>query len=176
TARPEQGRRAVWRRDILVRDEDGAVVAVAPKAEVGVSVANLLVGRISPQRLSLIGAGMAVRIEPDGQLTVFAGAEQRPIAGPARVPPVPGGTISALPPAQAPAASAQAPAAPSGLASILGWLDRLDALGLEGQGLTEIGLKSGSISVDDRRSGKHWEFVNIDLSLTRPASGNIALA
>src|SRR3984893_12179712 len=174
--RTEQGRMAVRLRDVLVRDERGAIVAVAPKAEVGVSVANLLLRRISPQRLSLIGAGMAVRVEPDGQLTVFAGAEQRAITGPSRAPPVPGGAISVLPPAEGSAAPAQAPAAPGGLASVLGWLDRLDALGLEGQGLTEIGLKSGSISVDDRRSGKHWEFVNIDLSLTRPASGSIALA
>src|SRR5262249_58124099 len=122
TARPEQGRRAVWRRDILVRDEDGAVVAVAPKAEVGVSVANLLVGGIRPQRLSLIGAGMAVRIEQDGQVTVFAGAEQRPIAGPSRAPPVPGGAISMLPPAQAPVATKPAPASPGALAGLLGWL------------------------------------------------------
>ncbi|HEV2957822.1 MAG TPA: AsmA-like C-terminal region-containing protein [Xanthobacteraceae bacterium] len=174
--RTEQGRMAVRLRDILVRDERGAIVAVAPKAEVGVSVANLLLGRIRPQRLSLIGAGMAVRIEPDGQVTVFAGGDQRVVAEPLRAPPAPGGAISAPPPAQAPAGPQPAAAASGGLASMLGWLDRLDALGLDGQGLTEIGLKSGSISVDDRRSGKHWEFVNIDLSLTRPESGSVALA
>jgi hypothetical protein len=173
--RTEQGRMAVRLRDIIVRDENGAVVAVAPKAEVGVSIANLLVGRIRPQRLSLIGAGMAVRIEQDGQVTVFAGAEQRPIAGPSRGPPVPGGAISMLPPAQAPVATKPAAASPGAVAGVLGWLDRLDALGLDGQGLTEVGLKSGSISVDDRRSGKHWEFVNIDLSLTRRASGSVDL-
>jgi AsmA-like C-terminal region/Protein of unknown function len=170
--RTEQGRMAVRLRDILVRDERGAIVAVAPKAEVGVSVGNLLLFRIRPQRLSLIGAGMALRVERDGQVTVFAGAEQRPIAGPSRAPPVPRGPVSGLPPAQAPAA----PEASGGIfATMLGWLDQLDALGLDGQGLTEIGLKSGSISVDDRRSGKHLEFVNIDLSLTRPASGSVAL-
>ncbi|MBV8823528.1 MAG: hypothetical protein JO220_00860, partial [Hyphomicrobiales bacterium] len=64
--RTEQGRMAVRLRDVLVRDERGAIVAVAPKAEVGISVANLLLGRIRPQRLSLIGAGMAVRVEADG--------------------------------------------------------------------------------------------------------------
>ncbi|MBV8753204.1 MAG: hypothetical protein JO328_10145 [Hyphomicrobiales bacterium] len=174
--RTEQGRMAVRLRDVLVRDERGAIVAVAPKAEVGISVANLLLGRIRPQRLSLIGAGMAVRVEADGQVTVFAGAEQRPIAAPSRAPPVPGATLSMLPPAQAPAGPAQAPASPTGLAGILSWLDRLDALGASGQGLTEIGLKSGSIAVDDRRSGKHLQFDNIDLSLTRPANGSVALA
>ncbi|HML15028.1 MAG TPA: hypothetical protein VK456_17110, partial [Xanthobacteraceae bacterium] len=172
--RTEQGHMAVRLRDIVVRDQKGAVVAVAPKAEVGVSVANLLLLRIRPQRLSLIGASMAVRVEPDGQVTVFAGAEQRPIAAPSRAPPVPSGAISRLPPAQTPAAPASA--APGGLAGLLGWLDRLDALGLDGQGLAEIGLKSGSITVDDRRSGKQWQFDNIDLSLTRPANGSVALA
>src|SRR5262249_14324512 len=161
----EQGRMAVRLRDVLVRDERGAIVAVAPKAEVGISVTSLLLGRINAQRLSLIGAGMAVRVEPDGQLTVFAGAEQHAITGPSRAPPVPGATLSMLRPAQVPATAQQTQAAPSGLAGILGWLDRLDALGLDGQGLTEIGLKSGSIAVDDRRSGKHLQFDNIDLSL-----------
>jgi len=174
--RTEQGRMAVRLRDVLVRDERGAIVAVAPKAVVGVSVANLLLGRISPQRLSLIGAGMAVRVESDGQLTVFAGAEQRAISSPSRAPPVPGATLSMLPPAQAPAAQQQTQATPGGLAGILGWLDRLDVLGLDGQGLTEIGLKSGSIAVDDRRTGKHLQFDNIDLSLTRTANGSVALA
>ena len=173
--RTEQGRMAVRLRDVLVRDERGAIVAVAPKAEVGVSVANLLLGRIRPQRLSLIGASMAVRVEADGQVTVFAGAEQRPITAPKRAPPVPDPTLSMLPPAQTPVTSAEAPAAPTGLAGVLGWLDKLDALGLDGQGLTEIGLKSGSIAIDDRRSGKHLQFDNIDLSLTRPESGSVAL-
>jgi hypothetical protein len=174
--RTEQGRMAVRLRDIVVRDQDGTVVAIAPKAEVGISVANLLLGRIRPQRLSLIGAGMAVRIEQGGQVTVFAGADQRPIAAPSLAPPVPDGAISMLPPAQAPVATRPLPAAQGGLAGLLGWLDRLDALGLDGQGLTEIGLKSGTISVDDRRNGKRWEFANIDLSLTRPAGGSVALA
>jgi len=173
--RTEQDRMAVRLRDVLVRDERGAIVAVAPKAEVGVSVANLLLGRIRPQRLSLIGAGMAVRVEADGQVTVFAGAEQRSIARPSRVPPVPGATLSMLPPAQAPVAPAEARPSPTGLAGVLGWLDRLDALGLDAEGLSEIGLKSGSIAIDDRRSGKHLQFDNIDLSLTRPANGSVAL-
>jgi hypothetical protein len=174
--RTEEGRMALRLRDIVVRDRDGAVVAVAPKAEVGVSGAGLLLGRIHPQRLSLIGAGMAVRIEQDGQVTVFAGADERPIAGPAPAPPIPGGAISVLPPPAAPAGVAPRPVAQGGLAGLLGWLDRLDALGLDGEGLTEIGLKSGTISVDDRRSGKQWEFANINLSLTRPDTGSVALA
>src|SRR5262249_50613342 len=50
-------------RDIVVRDADGTIVASAPKAEVGISGASLLAGRIRAERLSLVGAEMAVRIE-----------------------------------------------------------------------------------------------------------------
>src|SRR5919108_498577 len=66
-------------RDIVVRDADGTVVASAPKAEVGISGASLLLGRIRAERLSLVGAEMAVRIESGGQVTVFAGSNKRPL-------------------------------------------------------------------------------------------------
>src|SRR6266568_817727 len=76
--RDEQGRTALRIRDIVVRDPDGAVVASAPKAEVGVSSAGLITGRVRAERLSLVGAEMQVRIEPDSKVTVFAGANKRP--------------------------------------------------------------------------------------------------
>ena len=65
-------------RDIVVRDADGTIVASAPKAEVGISGASLLAGRIRAERLSLVGAEMAVRIESDSKVTVFAGSNKRP--------------------------------------------------------------------------------------------------
>src|SRR4029078_5339228 len=56
------------------------IVASAPKAEVGLSGRSLFVGQLRAQSLNLVGAEMAVRIETDGRLTVFAGADKRPIA------------------------------------------------------------------------------------------------
>ena len=78
--RTEEGRAALRLRDVVVRDPDGTVVATAPKAEVGLSGPSLLAGHLQAKRLSLIGATMAVRVERDGELTIFAGAQQRPIA------------------------------------------------------------------------------------------------
>jgi len=166
----EEGNTALRLRDIVVRDRDGAVVASAPKAEVGISGTSLMLGSIKPQRLSLIGAAMAVRIESDGRVTVFAGADKRPIAisPPRPLAPAdhaPEGTVSAK----------SVPAAGE-LAVLLGWLDQLDALGLDGRGLTEIGLKNGSLIVDDRRSGKQLAFENINLSLTRSRDSGVAFA
>src|SRR4029453_3362846 len=78
--RDERGRTSLRLRDIVVRDADGTVVASAPKAEVGLSGRSLIVGRLRAQSPNLVGAEMSVRIETDGRLTVFAGADKRPIA------------------------------------------------------------------------------------------------
>jgi hypothetical protein len=188
--RTEEGRAALRLRDIVVRDPDGTVVATAPKAEVGLSGAALLTGHLQAKRLSLIGATMAVRVERDGELTIFAGAEQRPIAT-ASAPghashaidraagPSGGGTSSSesAPPAPVEAGMSAA-AAQSGnpLTTLLGWLENLDVLGRDGHELSEIGLKNGSLTVDDLRTGKHLTFSDINLSLTRPKEGGVALA
>jgi hypothetical protein len=77
--RDATGRVELRIRDIVVRDADGTVVASAPKAEVGISGWALFTGRIRAERLSLVGAEMAVRIESDSQVTVFAGGNKRPL-------------------------------------------------------------------------------------------------
>jgi len=176
-------------RDIVVRDRDGAVVASAPKAEVGVSGWSLMAGRIRAERLSLVGAEMAVRIEPDSKVTVFAGGDKRPFvtasAASAPVGPAPSATPKLAPAAIAPggAAIASAPAQTGGnmrlgapdVAALLSWIESLDASGLDGSDLTEIGLKDGNLTVDDQRNGKQWTFTNIDLGVTRPKGGGIAV-
>lgn len=172
--RDEDGRSSLRLRDIVVRSADGAVVASAPKAEVGVSAAGLLTGRLQAERISLIGATMSVRIEPDGQITLFTGTESRPLV---RVPAV---ITPKAPAGGAPVAGASSSTVErsftEGLASFLTWIEGLDALGLDGGGLTELGLKSGALIVDDRRIDKRWTFENINLSLTRPREGGVAFA
>ena len=78
--RDANGRTALRIRDIVVRDQDGEIVASAPKAEVGVSGSSLMTGRVRAQRLSLVGAEMQVRIEPDSRVTVFAGTSKQTFA------------------------------------------------------------------------------------------------
>jgi hypothetical protein len=176
-------------RDIVVRDRDGAVVASAPKAEVGVSGWSLMAGRIRAERLSLVGAEMAVRIEPDSTVTVFAGGDKRPFVT-ASAASVPARAASSGGPKIEPAATvlggapaATAPVQPVAngrlgapdIAALLSWIESLDASGLDGRDLTEIGLKDGNLTVDDQRNGKQWTFTNIDLGVTRPKDGGIAV-
>jgi hypothetical protein len=168
----DHGRNSIRVRDVIIRDADGAVVAGAPKAEVSVSGTSLLFGKLRVKRLSLVDAELAVRIEPDGQVTISTGAERRPIAvtpsivkpaealGQVRTQPQPG----AMP----------IPNAGEHFAAFMGWLDRF-AAGGDDPVLGEIGLKDGRLSVDDKRTGKAWSFDNINFSMTRPGKGVLVL-
>src|SRR5471032_1816017 len=171
---------AVRLRDIVVRDRDHAIVASAPKAEVKLSGTALLMGRLRAESLNLVDAELAVRITPDGQVTVSTGDTARPLAtgvASARrtgMPPLP---LGQAPPAGAqPGAAAASSNAASGLLAGLDWLDSLSLTGLDGQNLNEIGLKNGNLTVDDQQRGNKWTFENVSLSLRRPSGGGVALS
>jgi hypothetical protein len=183
---------AVRIRDIIVRDRDHVVVATAPKAEVKLSGTALLMGQLRAESLNLVDAELAVRITPDGYVTVSTGDTERPLAtGVASkrqaggAPTLAQGTAAmpapAAPPSPGAAQSGTAPTAPggrdttSGLLAGLDWLDSLSLTGLDGQNLNEIGLKNGNLIVDDQQRGNKWNFENISLSLRRPSGGGVAL-
>ena len=169
---------AVRIRDIVVRDRDRAVVATAPKAEVKVSGTALLMGRLRAESLNLVDAELAVRITPDGQVTVSAGDTAKPLATgvaskrDAGIAP----TFPRQAPAPAPGVAATAPdPTQNGLLAGLDWLDSLSLTGLDGQNLNEIGLKNGNLIVDDQQRGNKWTFENISLSMRRPRGGGVAV-
>jgi hypothetical protein len=127
------GRTSLRIRDIVVRDAEGNIVASAPKAEVGISGIGLFSGRIRAERLSLVGAEMAVRIEADSRLTVFAGSNKRPFVTAAAAS-TPIGSISR----SIRAAPVAVPSAASGsetwgsaadFGALLAWIESLDAGG-----------------------------------------------
>src|SRR5438105_4297307 len=180
---------AVRIRDIIVRDRDHAIVASAPKAEVKLSGAALLMGKLRAESLNLVDAELAVRITPDGYVTVSTGDNARPLAtGVASKRQA--GIIPVFPP-QSSSQPITAPVSPSpdgpsgmtrkadsasGLLAGLDWLDSLSLTGLDGQNLNEIGLKNGSLIIDDQQRGNKWNFENISLSLRRPSGGGVALS
>jgi hypothetical protein len=141
---------AVRIRDIIVRDRDHAIVASAPKAEVRLSGVALLMGRLRAESLNLVDAELAVRITPDGNVTVSAGDNAKPLATgvvskkqAGLAPTFPRQTAAPPPDAAAPSSpqAQSAPAAPapdnaqSGLLAGLDWLDSLSLTGLDGQNL-----------------------------------------
>src|SRR6202166_3576637 len=185
---------AVRIRDIIVRDRDHAIVASAPKAEVKLSGSALLMGHLRAESLNLVDAELAVRITPDGYVTVSTGDNARPLAtgvASKRQPggmspstgqsalPIPLGQVAPSSSGTPPAATAAAPDnrdTASGLLAGLDWLDSLSLTGLDGQNLNEIGLKNGNLIVDDQQRGNKWNFENISLSLRRPSGGGVALS
>ena len=191
--RTENGGTAVRIRDIVVRDTDGTVVASAPKAEVRVSGMSLLSGHMRAESLNLVGAEMAVRIERDGRVTVFAGADKRPIATAAvpasaaaallrsaqkkengEAPSV--ATAQALPNAPAETQPTASRRARDMFAALLSWIDGIGETGLDGHDLGGLGLKNGNLTVDDERTGKHWAFKDINLSAERVRGGGVEVA
>jgi len=180
---------AVRIRDIVVRDRDNAIVASAPKAEVRLSGMALLMGQLRAESLNLVDAELAVRITPDGYVTVSTGDTNKPLAtgvtskraaggGGAVVPdrssppPVATAPLAITPPATSPSSGTPT----NGLLAGLDWLDGLSLTGLDGQNLNEIGLKNGNLIVDDQQRGNKWNFENISLSLRRPSGGGVALS
>jgi hypothetical protein len=184
----ENGRTALRIRDIVVRDGTGAVVANAPRAEVGLAGLSILTGHPRAESLNLVGATLALRVEPNGDVSVFTGGDKQPLArGPMlasaeSLPFIPSRGIATMAAQAAPVAPAPPPvAAPSArgtldnLGALLTWLDTVSTLGLDGHDLGEIGLKSGSLTVEDQRNGQKSSFDKINLSLTRQAAGEVVL-
>jgi hypothetical protein len=169
--RDEHGRTAMRIRSITVRDHDGAVVASAPKAEVGFSTASLLNGRPRAERLNLVGAELAIKVEGDGRVTVSTGADQRPLATAPALDARESRSLAAEPTSNNDNVAEPNRNVQESFSAFLAWVDSLGALGLDGGDLTEVGLKSGNLVVDDRRNGRQSRFENIHLSLTRPRAG-----
>ncbi len=195
--RTENGGTAVRIRDIVVRDADGTIVASAPKAEVHVSGFSLLSGHMRAESLNLVGAEMAVRIEQDGGVTIFAGADKHPIATAAVPVTAAAALLRSAQEKQDPAGQGQPSSTPRGAASpvqapdvrpapphrardvfaaLLSWIDGIGETGLDGHDLRELGLKNGNLTVDDQRTGKHWTFQDISLSAARLHGGGVEVA
>lgn len=167
---------AVRLRDIVVRDHNKAIVASAPKAEVRLSGMALLFGTLRAETLRLVDAELSVRITPEGEVIVSTAGTTQPLAtGKVPVKPLviaPGDTPQPLAVPGEPAAVT--PSAP-GLLTVMNWLDTLGSKGLDGQSLNEIGLRNGSLLVDDQQSKTKFSFDNISLSLRRPSAGGVLM-
>ena len=170
--RDEAGKSALRLRDVVVRDAQGTIVASAPKAEVGLVGMGLLTGKIQADRLSLIGAAMALRIDAVGKVDLRATSEPAPATSSITSSVAVASAVASLSDRSLPPVELTA----DPLAAVLAWIDRLDSLGLDGGSLSEIGLKDGTLIVDDQRHGKRWTFEHINLGLTRTQDGGVAFA
>src|SRR5260370_713868 len=127
----------------------------APKAEVNLSGTALLMGQLRAESLNLVDAELAVRITPDGYVTVSTGDTERPLAtgvtskrqaggmpqAAAAMPPPPVAPPSPGAPQSGTTATAPAPRdATTGGLDALAWLGSLTPSGQDGQNSHENGL------------------------------------
>jgi len=56
------------------------------------------------------------------------------------------------------------------------WLDRLEQTGLDGISLAEVGLKQGTLVVENDRTGRRWVFPNTNLLISRPPEGGVTFS
>ncbi len=177
--RDASGHTAIRLRNIVVRDATGTIVAAAPKAEVGLSGTSLLVARPRAQSFRLVDTEMVVRIEADGTVAIYAGAEQ-PFT---RIAPA---GLSASPSRNFALQSVAERSVLANVAGVIAWIDSIGALGradnaesaasFDGHSLNEVGIANGSLTIDDRRSGQQWTLSQINLRLIRPKEGGTVLS
>ncbi len=151
---------------ITIRGAGGEVVATAPRADVGLD-SGVLVGNFRAKRIDLVEAEMTLRINEDGQIDMSAGRK------PKQQPADASAAARGLPSAQ-PAKPSETPASVSLVyPELAAWLGRLEESGLDGISLAEVGLKQGTLVVENAKTGRRWIFANTNLLISRPAEGGI---
>ena len=179
--------------DIRVTGPDGQLVASAPSAEVELE-GSLLSLMPKARRIDLVGAEMTVRIASSGHLAVATGKGAKAISAPistaARTPSQPAPVAPALAGAGAPAATPQPaatdPAAASAGSSALDtdplkpvalarWINELESAGFDGGALADVGLKDGTLVVENESAGRRIVFQHISVRLARPQAGGAQL-
>lgn len=168
-------------RGIVIKGKGGVTLATAPRAEI-VLDSGMLMGNFRAKRIDLIDAVMTLRVDESGRIGMTAAPgpkKHKPKPADAAAPP-------AAPPGEAATADKASPAAPQTADApmplpfvypeLAAWLDRLEKSGLDGIALAEIGLKQGTLVVENAKSNRRWIFANTDFSVSRPAEGGVTFS
>ncbi|WP_051679230.1 DUF3971 domain-containing protein [Xanthobacter sp. 91] len=179
------GATAVVVHDIRVTGPDGQLVASAPSAEVELE-GSILSLMPKARRIDLVGAEMTVRIAPTGQVAVATGrgAKAIPASPTARSAVAPAASQTATP-ASAPASSpdkAQQAADAAGAdfdplkpVALARWMADLETAGFDGGALADVGLKDGTVIVENEGAGRRIVFQHMSVRLARPPGGGAVL-
>lgn len=169
------GATAVIVHDIRVFGPDKELIAAAPSAEVELD-GSLLTLSPKARRIDLVGAEMQVKIAASGVVAVSTGKGAKALTSQPVPPPVadsapaPGITSDAA----AVAAQAAGRSDPLILRTLAGWLNDLELVGFNGA-LQDVGLKNGTLRVENESSGKSFTFQHISIRLARPQQGGAVL-
>ncbi|MEP9376307.1 AsmA-like C-terminal region-containing protein [Aquabacter sp. CN5-332] len=170
------GATAVIVHDIRVLGPGDELIAAAPSAEVELE-GSLLTLSPKARRIDLVGAEMTVKIAASGVVAVATGKGAKPLTStpvpqsPADAAPAPGVTSDAA----AVAAQAASRTNPLELRALAGVLNDLERGGLGGGALQDVGLKDGTVRVENESSGRSFTFQHLSIRMSRPAQGGAVL-
>jgi hypothetical protein len=157
---------------ITIRGPGGEVVATAPRADVGLD-SGVLVGNFRAKRIDLIDAEMTLRIDENGQIDMSAGSKPKLTKQETADVPAAAPALSSVQPAKS---SETPPSIPLVYPELAAWLNRLEESGLDGISLAEVGLKQGTLVVENAKTGRRWIFANTNLLISRPPEGGITFS
>lgn len=185
--------------DIRVTAPDGQLVASAPSAEVELE-GSLLSLMPKARRIDLVGAEMTVRIAASGHVAVATGKGAKALSPTQPTGRPPAATAPAAPAPTAPQPATPQPATPQGNATPQGdaapaaapstaamdfdplkpafiarWMNELETAGFDGGALADVGLKDGTVIVENESAGRRIVFRHISVRLARPQAGGAQL-
>ncbi len=163
-------------RDLVFRDDNNIVLAEAPRAAIGISALDLLVGEISPTSIDLIGPRLVVLLRRDGRVEIDiarelqapGGSTLRPqtesISNPDRddetdEPPLPVPEIDSVPISTV-----------TDIRFLLGFSDEEGGQGFLGA-LNRVGILNADLIFIHEKLGVRWEVQQGNLGLIRDQAG-----
>ncbi|MCC3247345.1 DUF3971 domain-containing protein [Methylocystis sp. WRRC1] len=149
--------------DGLVVKTDGRAILAAPRAELSLDLASLLVGRIQPRRLEVLDLDLRLSVQADGAIAVSAGADPLATTKPAVAP-----TENAASPAVAPAARVALLRAAAG--ALRGLMDLATSPTSPIGALDRLGVLHGRLVIDDRTLDRVIQYNDVTLSLDKGVS------
>ncbi|HEX5779300.1 MAG TPA: DUF3971 domain-containing protein [Xanthobacteraceae bacterium] len=158
---------------IRVFGPGGKVIANAPSAEVGLDGSSLLVGNFRARRIDLVGAETLVQVGSDGRVAIRAGRDATPITASESGVTTEANTAQAASRSSGQSKPVGQRPPPFHYPELVRWLDSFEKGGLDGVALSQIGLKQGSLTVEDADTGRQWSFRDINIQLSRPPEGGL---
>ena len=140
---------------LVVKDDAGKPILVTPKAEIGFDGLSLLIGRLVPRDIDLIGMLIAITIRPDGTVSIAEDSEEQATPAPDISPNVA--------PAETPIASSQLAIG----AFIDALSNRAGPLGL----LDHAMIRNGILRIDDQRRNRQIRYRDLTLTFDRTGEG-----
>ena len=159
---------------IVIKGPSGDEIARAPQAEILLD-SGMLLGNFRAKRIDLVKAVMTIRIDESGRIDISAGSKPKKSRSQPKVgsQEITSPNVDLATPGKAVDTETIVPFVYPELAA---WLDRLEKSGLDGISLAEVGLKQGTLDVQNARTGKRWIFANTNFLISRPPEGGVTFS